>query len=91
MLIAKNVFTYVDSKVSKNSDNEVYFAINVIDKHDKKNLSFIAKNPSVIDKFKEIKFVDYQDVKLVLNFYRDFNTKTRFSSWKCELIDIERN
>lgn len=90
-MISKELFTYVDSKHGKNQDGEVYFSINVIEKRAKKSLSFIAKNPSVIDKMKEIKFIDFQDVKLVVNFYRDFNSKTRFSNWKAELIDIEHN
>jgi len=90
-MISKEIFTYVDSKHGKTQDGEVYFAINVIDKRDKKSLSFIAKNPSVIDKLKDFKFIDFQDVKLVINFYKDFNTKTRFSNWKAELIDIESN
>ena len=92
MIQGKQVFTYVDSTQGVNQDGEKYFAINVMTKgNNKKKLSFIAKDPKVLDELSQMKFIDFQDVVLVLEFNRIYNKDKKVSYWNCELIGIARN
>lgn len=92
MFKSSNVFTYIDSVTGVNQDGEKYFAINVMSKGThKKKLSFITKNYELINKISQIKFIDFQDVVLVVNFDRKFIKDKRISSWNCELVDIGNN
>ena len=87
----KQTFTYIDSTTGVNQDGEKYFAINVITKNDKRKLSFVAKKPDVLDKIVGLKFIDFQDIELSLEFDRIFNPEKRTSYWNCELIGIGNN
>ena len=92
MVQGRQVFTYVDSTSGINQDGEKYFAINVMTKGtNKKKLSFVAKKPDVLDKVTQIKFVDFQDVVLILDFDRIYNKERKTSYWNCELIGIGNN
>lgn len=92
MVQGKQLFTYIDSSTGVNKDGEKYFAINVMTKgNNKKKLSFVAKNPDVLDKITQMKFIDFQDVVLYLDFNRDFNNEKRVSYWSVELIGIGTN
>jgi len=92
MVQGKQVFTYVDSTSGVNQDGEKYFAINVMTKgNNKRKLSFVAKKPDVLDKILQTKFVDFQDVVLILDFDRVFNKEKKTSYWNCELIGIGNN
>ena len=92
MVQGKQVFTYVDSVTGVNQDGEKYFAINVMTKgNTKKKLSFVAKKPDVLDRLTGIKFSDFQDITLVLEFDRIFNKEKKTSYWNCELIGIGNN
>ncbi len=35
-----------------------------------------------------MKFNDFQNVLLTVEFKKVFNRNTRYSSWQCELIDV---
>lgn len=92
MIQGKQVFTYIDSSAGVNQDGEKYFAINVMTKgKSKKKLSFVAKNPELLDKITQIKFIDFQDIVLILNFDRVFNKERKTSYWSVELIGIGNN
>lgn len=92
MFTGKQTFTYVDSNFGVNQDGEKYFAINVMTKgNSKRKLSFITKNPELIDKIGGYKFIDYQDVVLTVSFDRIFNPEKRISFWNCELIGVGNN
>ncbi len=92
MIQGKQVFTYIDSSAGVNQDGEKYIAINVMTKGtNKKKLSFVAKRPDVIDKISQMKFVDFQDIVLILDFERVFNKEKRTSYWTVELIGVGRN
>lgn len=89
MFKSSNVFTYIDSTVGVNQDGEKYFAINVMSKGThKRKLSFITKNEDVISKLSQMKFIDFQDVVLHINFDRKYIAEKKISYWECELIDI---
>lgn len=91
MIQGKQVFTYVDSKTGVSQDGEKYFAINVMTKgNHKQKLSFITKNEDLINKLSQIKFIDFQDVVLIVEFKRLIN-QNRYSYWNCELIGIGNN
>lgn len=91
MIQGKQVFTYVDSKVGVTQDGEKYFAINVMTKGSHKSkLSFITKNEGVINKLSQMKFIDFQDIVLIVEFKRLIN-QNRYSYWNCELIGIGNN
>ena len=92
MVKGKEVFSYVGSTHGTNKDGERYFALNVMTKGVKKSkLSFVTKKLELMDKLVEMKFVDFQDVILVLDFSRNFNPKSRYFNWECELIDVLPN
>jgi len=92
MLQAKQVFTFIDSKAGVNQDGEKYIAINVMTKgNSKKNVSFVAKRPEVIDKISQMKFIDFQDIVLIVEFNRLFNNERKVSYWSAELIGIGNN
>lgn len=92
MLQAKAIFTYIDSVTGINQDGEKYFAINVMTKgNSKKKLSFVAKKPEVLDKLSGTKFLDFQDVTLILDFDRLYNKEKKVSYWSVELIGIGNN
>ena len=92
MFKSSNVFTYIDSVTGVNQDGEKYFAINLMSKGThKKKLSFITKNDELINKISQIKFIDFQDVVLLVNFDRKFIKDKRVSYWDCELVDIGNN
>ncbi len=91
MIQGKQVFTYVDSKAGVTQDGEKYFAINVITKsNNKSKLSFITKNEELINKLSQMKFIDFQDIVLIVEFKRLIN-QNRYSYWNCELIGIGNN
>lgn len=92
MIQGKQTFTYIDSTTGVNQDGEKYFAINVMTKgNTKKKLSFVAKRPQVLDEVTQMKFIDFQDVVLILDFDRVYNKEKKVSYWNCELIGIGRN
>jgi len=91
MIQGKQVFTYVDSKTGVTQDGEKYFAINVMTKgNNKQKLSFLTKNDDLITKLSQTKFIDFQDIILVVEFKRLIN-QNRYSYWNCELIGIGNN
>lgn len=91
MIQGKQVFTYVDSKFGVTQDGEKYFAINVMTKgNGKQKLSFLTKNDDLISKLSQMKFIDFQDVVLIVEFKRLIN-QNRYSYWNCELIGIGSN
>ncbi len=92
MLQAKGTFTFIDSVTGINQDGEKYFAINVMTKgNSKKKLSFVAKKPELLDKLSGTKFLDFQDVTLILDFDRLYNKEKKTSYWSVELIGIGNN
>lgn len=92
MVQGKQVFTYIDSSAGINQDGEKYIAINVMTKGtNKKKLSFVAKKPEVLDKISQMKFIDFQDIILILEFSRLFNIERKVSYWTVELIGIGNN
>lgn len=92
MLQARATFTYIDSVTGINQYGEKYFAINVMTKgNSKKKLSFVAKKPEVLDKLSGTKFLDFQDVTLILDFDRLYNKEKKTSYWSVELIGIGNN
>lgn len=92
MIQAKSTFTYIDSVTGVNQDGEKYFAINVMTKgNSKKKLSFVAKKPEVLDKLSGTKFLDFQDVTLMLDFDRLYNKEKKSSYWSVELVGIGNN
>ena len=92
MIQGKQVFTYIDSNSGINQDGEKYISINVMTKgKNKKKLSFVAKNPDLLDKISQTKFIDFQDIVLILDFSRKFNTEKRVSYWTVDLIGIGNN
>lgn len=89
MILGKQVFTYVDSDSGVNKDGEKYLAFNVITKgNNKRKLSFVAKKPDVLDRISGLKFIDFQDVELLLEFSRLYNTERKTYYWNCELVGI---
>lgn len=92
MVQGKQVFTYIDSSAGVNQEGEKYIAINVMTKgKNKKKLSFVAKNPEVLDKISQMKFIDFQDIVLILEFNRLYNIERKVSYWAVELIGIGNN
>lgn len=91
MIQGKQVFTYIDSKAGVTQDGEKYFAINVMTKgNNKQKLSFLTKNDDLITKLSQTKFIDFQDIVLIIEFKRLIN-QNRYSYWNCELIGIGNN
>jgi len=91
MIQGKQVFTYVDSKTGVTQDGEKYFAISVMTKgNNKQKLSFLTKNNDLITKLSQTKFIDFQDIVLIIEFKRLIN-QNRYSYWDCELIGIGSN
>ncbi len=92
MFKSSQVFTYIDSNTGVNQDGEKYFAINVMSKGThKKKLSFVTKDDELINKISQMKFIDFQDVVLVVLFDRNYIKDKKVSYWNCELIDIGSN
>lgn len=92
MIQAKQTFIYVDSIKGVNKDGEQYLALNVMTKGtSKKKLSFVAKKPEVLDKILGLKFIDFQDITLFLDFDRVFNKEKKTSYWTVELVGIGNN
>lgn len=91
MVQGKQVFTFIEKVTGVNSDGEKYFAINVLTKDTKKKLSFVTKDNILIDKLLSVKFIDYQDVILVLEFNRIYNAEKKVSYWNCELVGVANN
>ena len=92
MIQGKQVFTYIDNVAGVNQDGEKYIAINVMTKgNNKKKLSFVAKRPEVLDKLSQIKFIDFQDIILILDFERVYNKEKKTSYWTVELIGVGNN
>jgi len=92
MVQGKQVFTYIDSSAGVNQEGEKYIAINVMTKgKKKKKISFVAKNPEVLDKISQMKFIDFQDIVLILEFDRLYNAERKSSYWAVELIGIGNN
>ena len=88
MFKASGVFTFIDTASGVTQDGEKYFAINVMSKGTrKKKLSFITKNEELINRISQNKFIDFQDITIVVVFTREIN-QNRFSYWNCELIDV---
>lgn len=92
MFKSNQIFTYIDSSVGINQDGEKYFAINVMSKGThKKKISFITKNEELINKISQMKFIDFQDIVIVVSFEREYLKEKKVSIWKCELIDVGTN
>ena len=89
MFLSTSIFTYVDKRTGVTQDGETYAVLDLINKKDKKKYSLLTKKPEVIDKITGSKFIDYQDIKVELNFSREFNPHTRYSNWSCEINDID--
>lgn len=91
MIQGKQVFTYVDNKVGVTQDGEKYLVINVMTKgKNKQKLSFLTKDSELINKISQIKFIDFQDIVLIIEFKRLIN-QNRYPYWDCELIGIGNN
>jgi len=90
MVQGKQVFTFIDSKTGVTQDGERYFAINVMTKGKKQKLSFLTKDDELISKLSQMKFIDFQDIVLIVEFKRLIN-QNRYPYWSCELIGIGNN
>lgn len=88
MLVARDKFYFVERKVGITKEGEKYFCLNVLTKNDKSSMSFLTKEPDIVDNLSNIKFVDFQEIELIVGFKRVFNPQTRYSNWNCELIGI---
>lgn len=88
MFKCKKEFIYVSRSTGVNQDNCKYIALNVLSKEDKTKQSFITKDFELISKLDNMKFNDFQNVLLTVEFKKVFNRNTRYSSWQCELIDV---
>lgn len=89
MVTGKQLFTFIDKQVGVTQNGEKYLAINVLTKgNEKKKVSFLSKNDDLVSKYSNVKFNDFQDIELSLQFDRVYNSEKRFSYWDCELIGI---
>ena len=61
-----------DKRTGVTQDGETYAVLDLINKKDKKKYSLLTKKPETIDKITGSKFIDYQDIKVELNFSREF-------------------
>lgn len=89
MFKGSNVFTFLSKRNGVTKDGESYVSVNVLTKHTKKPISFIVTKPELIDLINNRQFTDYQDIKLIVEFDRVFNSKTRYSNWQVELVGVE--
>ena len=91
MIQGKQVFTFIDTKSGVTKDGEKYLSVNVMTKgNSKQKLSFITKDEDLINKISQTKFIDFQDIVLIVDFKRLIN-QNRYSYWDCELIGIGNN
>lgn len=89
MIKAQKIFSYLNHTIGVTKDGEQYVVLNVIDKETTSKFSFISKQSEVIDKVAKLQCEQYKDIRVFLNFYRDFNQKTRYSNWRVELLGCE--
>lgn len=88
MIQGKQTFIFVNKTVGVTKEGVRYVAFDVLEKKNKNKYSFVAKNPDLITRLENTKFVDFQDVVMYFDFNKVFNPQTRFSNWQCELIDV---
>lgn len=88
MVIAKEVFNFIDKREGVTKDGEKYLSINVLSK-DNKKLNFITKDNNLINKISPLNLQKFSAIKLILDFDREFNREKRISYWKCNLVGIE--
>lgn len=88
MVIAKEVFNFIDKREGITKDGEKYLSINVLSK-DNKKLNFIIKDNNLINKISPLNLQKFSAIKLILDFDREFNREKRTSYWKCNLVGIE--
>ena len=88
MVVAKEMFNFIDKREGITKDGEKYLSINVLSK-DNRKFNFITKDTDLINKISPLNLQKFSQIKLVLNFERVYNRETRTSYWTCELIGVE--
>ncbi len=88
MVVAKEMFNFIDKREGITKDGEKYLSINVLSK-DNRKFNFITKDTDLINKISPLNLQKFSQIKLVLNFERVYNREKRTSYWTCELIGVE--
>lgn len=88
MVIAKEIFNFIDKREGMTKDNQKYLSINVLSK-DNKKFNFITKDTDLINKISPLNLQKFSQVKLVLKFDKEFNREKRTSYWTCTLVGVE--
>ncbi|MCI8444292.1 MAG: hypothetical protein HFJ37_03910 [Clostridia bacterium] len=88
MIVAKQVFFFIDKREGTTKDGERYLSLNVLSQNNKK-FNFIAKNPKVIEQVSPLNLQRFAKITLVCEFDREFNKERRTSYWNCTLIGVE--
>lgn len=89
MIRTQKIFSYLNYGAGVTKDGEQYAYINVLDKDTSAKLNFVTKDPAVIDTVRKIQLDMYHDIRLILDFNKVFNKKTRYSNWQVELVGCE--
>ena len=88
MVVAKEMFNFIDKRGGITKDAQKYLSINVLSK-DNRKFNFITKDTDLINKISPLNLQKFSQIKLVLNFERVYNREKRTSYWTCELIGVE--
>ena len=88
MVVAKEMFNFIDKREGITKEGDKYLSINVLSK-DNRKFNFITKDTDLINKISPLNLQKFSQIKLVLNFERVFNREKRTSYWICELIGVE--
>lgn len=88
MVVAKEMFNFIDKREGITKDGEKYLSINVLSK-DNRKFNFITKNTDLINKISPLNLQKFSQIKLVLNFERVYNREKRTSYWTCNLVGVE--
>lgn len=89
MINGTGIFTFLDIVSGVNKDGEKYVAINVLtNEKRKRKVTFVVKNETLMDKLLNMKFTDYQGIKLNFLVDKIFNNEKKVSYWCVELIGV---
>ena len=88
MVVAKEMFNFIDKREGITKDGEKYLSINVLSK-DNRKFNFITKDTDLINKISPLNLQKFSQIKLVLNFERVYNREKRTSYWTCNLVGVE--
>ena len=88
MVVAKEMFNFIDKREGITKNGDKYLSINVLSK-DNRKFNFITKDTDLINKISPLNLQKFSQIKLVLNFERVYNREKRTSYWTCELIGVE--